>query len=106
MLRALPASAALIWPKISALGATPVPPYPLFFGGYPHRGYPTPFVFLFSSPCMPCPTRARVPLVHAAAAWHRLGQTPLMFAASNDATAAVASLVERRADLDAQDNTG
>ena len=53
---------------------------------------------------MPAPPAARVPLVHAAAAWHRWGSTPLMGAALNGATAAVASLVERRADLDAQEN--
>ena len=47
-----------------------------------------------------------MPLVHAAAAWHRFGQTPLMHAAEYGATAALASLVERRANLDAQNNLG
>ena len=86
-------------------GSTPVPLYPLFFGGYPHPGYPTPFVFLFSS-LHAQPHLCRVPLVHAAAAWHRNGGTPLMFAAENGATAAVASLAELRANLDAQANDG
>ena len=47
-----------------------------------------------------------MPLVHAAAAWHRGERTPLMYAANNGATAAVASLVERRANLDAQNIHG
>ena len=55
---------------------------------------------------MPAPPAARVPLVHAAAAWHRHGWTPLIYAAANGATAAVASLVERRANLDAQNIHG
>ena len=52
------------------------------------------------------PRLCRVPLVHAAAAWHRHGFTPLMDAASNGATAAVASLAELRANLDAQNDWG
>ena len=52
------------------------------------------------------PHLCRVPLVHAAAAWHRCGMTPLMWAASNGATAAVASLIKLRANLDAQGNNG
>ena len=84
----------------------PVPPYPLFFGGYPHPGYPTPFVFFGFFPLHAPPHLCRVPLVHAAAAWHRGGYTPLMYAADNGATAAVASLAERRANLDAQDSAG
>ena len=54
------------------------------------------------------PHLCRVPLVHAAAAWHRdgSGYTPLMCAADNDATAAVASLIKLRANLDAQENSG
>ena len=51
---------------------------------------------------MPAPPAARVPLVHAAAAWHRGGYTPLMHAAAKGATAAIASLAELRADLDPQ----
>ena len=51
------------------------------------------------------PHLCRVPLVHAAAAWHRRGDTPLMDAAINGATAAVASFVELRANLDAQGNS-
>ena len=86
------------------LWGTPVLPYPLFFGGYPHPGYPTPFVFFVFFPLHAQPHLCRVPLVHAAAAWHRGGETPLMHAARNGATAAVASLVERRANLDAQSN--
>jgi hypothetical protein len=44
--------------------------------------------------------------VHAAAAWHSWGQTPLMFAASSGATAALARLVELCANLDAQNFSG
>ncbi len=85
----------------TCVGATPVPPYPLFFGGYPHPGYPAPFVFLVSS-LHAQPRLCRVPLVHAAAAWHREGRTPLMDAVRFGATAAVASLIKLRANLDAQ----
>ena len=93
-----------IWPKISASGLPPYPLTPFSLGATPTLATPPLSSFLFSSPCMPCPTCARVPLVHAAAAWHRNGITPLMYAAWNGATAAVASLVERRADLDAQND--
>ena len=103
MLRALPASAAYL-AENKCFGATPVLPYPLFFGGYPHPGYPTPFCLFVSFPLHAQPHLCRVPLVHAAAAWHRDGNTPLMYAAGNGATAAVASLVERRANLDAQND--
>ena len=50
------------------------------------------------------PHLCRVPLVHAAAAWHRDGMTPLMCAADKGATAAVTSLIKLRANLDAQNN--
>ena len=40
----------LSWPKISALGATPYPLTPFSLGGYPHPGYPTPFVFFVFFP--------------------------------------------------------
>jgi hypothetical protein len=47
----------------------------------------------------------RVPLVHAAAAWHRDYEwTPLMHAARFGSTAALKLLVQLRADLDAQCN--
>ena len=96
----------LFWPKISASGLPPYPLTPFSLGATPTLATPPLSSFLFSSPCMPAPPAARVPLVHAAAAWHRWGSTPLMGAALNGATAAVASLVERRADLDAQANNG
>ena len=104
MLRALPASAAYL-AENKCFGATPVPPYPLFFGGYPHPGYPTPFRLFVFFPLHAQPHLCRVPLVHAAAAWHRYGFTPLMRAAIRGATAAVASLIKLRANLDAQDNS-
>ena len=106
MLRALPASAALFSPKISALGLPPYPFTPFSFGGYPHPGYPTPFAFFVFFPLHAQPHLCRVPLVHAAAAWHRSGNTPLMDAAHSGATAAVASLIKLRANLDAQNNVG
>ena len=101
MLRALPASAAYL-AENKCFGATPAPPYPLFFGGYPHPGYPTPFVFFVFFPLHAQPHLCRVPLVHAAAAWHRNGDTPQMNAAHYGRAEAVALLVELRADLDAQ----
>ncbi len=88
-----------------SFGATPVPLYPLFFGGYPHPG-PPPFAFFVFFPLHAQPHLCRVPLVHAAAAWHRTGMTPLMHAAWNGATAALNCLLELRADLDAQDSGG
>jgi hypothetical protein len=84
----------------------PRTPYPLFFGGYPHPGYPTPFVFFVFFPLHAQPHLCRVPLVHAAAAWHRHGSTPLMDAAYDGATAALKLLVELRANLDAQNHYG
>jgi hypothetical protein len=72
-----------------------------FFGGYPHPGYPAPFCVFCFLPLMP-PHLCRVPLVHAAAAWHRSGWTPLMHAADNGHIDAVALLVRMGADLDAQ----
>jgi hypothetical protein len=53
---------------------------------------------------MPSPTCAACPSCMRAAAWHRYGSTPLMWAAEYGATAAVASLMELRANLDAQSN--
>ena len=55
--------------------------------------------------CRP-PHLCRVPLVHAAAARHRDGFTPLMHAVHFGATAALGRLVELRADLDAQTKHG
>ena len=91
----------LFWPKISALGLPPYPLTPFSLGATPTLATPPPFVLLFSS-LHAQPHLCRVPLVHAAAAWHRYGMTPLLYAASNGATAAVASLIKLRANLDAQ----
>ena len=86
--------------------------------GYPRTPL-TPFLWGLLPPWLPQPLSSfcflplhaqphlcRVPLVHAAAAWHRWGQTPLMRAAVNGATAAVASLIKLRANLDAQNKDG
>ena len=73
-----------------------------FFGGYPHPGYPAPFCVFCFLPLQAQPHLCRVPLVHAAAAWHRYEMTPLMCAVDSGATAALARLVELRANLDAQ----
>jgi hypothetical protein len=59
------------------------------------------FFFLHAQPHL-----CRVPLAHAAAAWHRHGWTPLMHAAIQGRTAAVARLVELCANLDAQNHSG
>ena len=88
-----------------ALGATPYPLTPFSLGATP-TWLPHPFCLFCFLPPACLPHLCRVPLVHAAAAWHRGGSTPLMDAALEGATAAVASLVERRADLDAQNNRG
>ena len=82
---------------------TPFAPFSL--GATPTLATPPLSSFCFL-PLHAQPHLCRVPLVHAAAAWHRDGETPLIHAADNGATAAVASLVERRADLDAQGNNG
>jgi hypothetical protein len=44
--------------------------------------------------------------VHAAAAWHRRGWTPLLIAADNGSTDAIELLAWLGANLDAQDNDG
>ncbi len=90
--------------KISALGLPPYP-YPLSLGVTPTLATP-PLLFFVFFPLHAQPHLGRVPLVHAAAAWHRDGDTPLMSAALNGATAALELLVKLRANLDAQDISG
>jgi ankyrin repeat protein len=45
-------------------------------------------------------------LVHAAAAWHRNGWTPLLLAATNGRTNTVELLVQMGAAVNTQDNWG
>ena len=82
---------------------TPFTPFSL--GATPTLATPPLLSFCFL-PLHAPPHLCRVPLVHAAAAWHRGGNTPLMCAASNGATAALALLIKLRANLDAQDYGG
>jgi hypothetical protein len=94
-----------IWPEISALG---LPPYPLtpFLWGLPPPWLPHPFCLFVFFPLHALPHMCRVPLVHAAAAWHRGERTPLMYAAEHGATAALELLVELGAALDAPSDCG
>ncbi len=61
---------------------------------------------LWGYPCMPPAPSVPRALVHAAAAWHRRGWTPLLIAADNGSTDAIELLAWLGANLDAQDNDG
>ncbi len=94
------------WPEISAFGLPPYPLTPFSLGVTPTQATPPQFCFIVFFPACRPPHLCRVPLVHAAAAWHRIGRTPLMYAARKGSTDALALLVQLRAAVDAQHKYG